>query len=297
MELRHLRYFVAIADAGTLSRAAERVFVTQSTLSHQLAQLEGELGVKLFERIGRSLRMSDAGTELLRHARGAIEKVQEGQRAMAQIRNVATGDLQVGVTHSLVNRLIPHVADAFVNAHPAVQLRISHLPAMDIEAQVASGALHLGVAFHPTSDEAVLGEHLFDDDLALAVSWTHPLAGRDSLRFTELKDLPLALTSRSSVTRRILDSSFQRAGIEPRVVMEIDSVHALQHIAENGITAAFLSRRTTPPSDRLTLIRMTDPLPQRSVGLVWKRSTYRCAAAVAFSKALRLAVEESFRPE
>ena len=84
MELRHLRYFVAIAETGTMARAAERVHVTQSTLSHQLAQLERDLGTVLFERVGRNLRLSDAGNAWLAHARGILAQVEEARRSLAR---------------------------------------------------------------------------------------------------------------------------------------------------------------------------------------------------------------------
>ena len=102
MELRQLRYFVAIADAGTMARAAGAVFVTQSTLSHQLAQLEKDVGDMLFERVGRSLRLSDAGRQLLGYARSILALVEESNQAVQQVRALATGSLRVGVIHSMV---------------------------------------------------------------------------------------------------------------------------------------------------------------------------------------------------
>src|SRR5258706_2502261 len=127
MELRHLRYFVAIADAGTMARASEEVFVTQSTLSHQLAELEDEIGCALFERIGRNLRLSDAGRELLGHARGVLAQVEEGKRAVTRVRSLAAGSLRVGVIHTFVTGLIPQVAASFVKAHPDVRLQVAEL--------------------------------------------------------------------------------------------------------------------------------------------------------------------------
>lgn len=282
MELRHLRYFVAIADAGTMARAAQQVFVTQSTLSHQLAQLEEEVGCLLFERIGRNLRLSDAGRELLGHARGVLAQVEEGKRAVMNARTLAAGSLRVGVIHTFVTGLIPQVAAAFVKAHPNVSLHVAELTALEIEAQVADGALDLGVAFFPPASDAVMGEHLFDDVLLLAVPAAHPLAARKAVRFDQLAELPLAMLGRRYATRRLLDAHFQRAGVRPRIVVEIDSVDALQRIVEQGVAAAFLPGRSARRSARVRLLEVTHPKPMRPAGLVWRRSTYRSAAAVAF---------------
>lgn len=212
VELRHLRYFVAMADAGTMAKAATLVFVTQSTLSHQLAQLEDEMGSALFERIGRTLRLSDAGRELLGHARGVLAQVEEGKRAVKHARSMVGGTLRVGVIHSFVTRLMPQVVVTVLKAHPSVLLQVVELTALEIEAQVAEGLLDLGVAFFPPRSDAVMGERLFDDTLLLAVPTSYVLADRSFVKFAQLADLPLALLGQRFATRRLLDAHFQRAG-------------------------------------------------------------------------------------
>jgi LysR family transcriptional regulator, cyn operon transcriptional activator len=287
MELRHLRYFVAIANAGTMAKASELVFVTQSTLSHQLAQLEAELGCALFERIGRSLRLSDAGRELLGHARGVLAQVEEGKQAVDRARTVASGILRVGVIHSFVTDLMPRVCSAYLKSHAGVKLQIVELTALDIEAQVAEGALDVGVAFYPPGNEAIMGERLFDDTLVLAVPPKHALAARKSVRFAQLDGVPLAMLGTRFATRRLLDGHFQRAGISPQIAVEIDSVDALLHLVQQGAATAFLPSRMVGRARGVRLVQVTDPKPVRSAGLVWRRSTYRAAAATAFADELK----------
>lgn len=286
MELRHLRYFVAIADAGTMGSAADHVHVSQSTLSHQLAQLEEEMGCALFERVGRGLKLSDAGRDLLGHARGVLAQVEEGKRAVMNARNVASGTLRVGVIHTFVTNLIPPVAAGFVRAHPMVRLQVAELTALEIESQVAEGSLDLGMAFFPPASEAVMGERIFDDTMVLAVPASHALAPRKSVKFAQLADVPLAMLGQRFATRRLLDAHFQRARVQPRVVLEIDSVDALQRVVDLGVAAAFLPGRTAKRSARVKLLDVTDPKPVRSAGLIWRRSPYRSAAALAFVAAL-----------
>jgi LysR family transcriptional regulator, cyn operon transcriptional activator len=282
MELRHLRYLVAMADAPTMGQAAELVFVTQSTLSHQLSRLEDELGVALFERVGRQLRITDAGRELLGYARGVLAQVEEGKRAVSRSRGTASGNLRVGVIHSFVTSLMPQVAAMFLKEHPGVSLQVAELTGVDIEGQVADGSLDLGVAFHPPLSEGVMGERLFDDTLVLAVPVAHPLATRTSVRFAQLAQVPLAMLGQRFATRRLLDTHFQRAGVRPHVVVEIDSVDALLRLVEQGAAAAFLPARSTRKSAKIRLLNVTDPKPVRAAGLVWRRSGYRSPAAVAF---------------
>lgn len=293
MELRHLRYFLAIADGGTMARAAERVHVTQSTLSHQLAQLEREVGTVLFERAGRSLRLSDAGSVWLGYARGILAQVDEARAAVARTRKLETGEVRIGVIHSFVTKLMPDIAAGFVKRHPGVRLQVHEMPGLEIESQVEAGALDLGFAFHPPSRVGVTGERLFDDTLALAVHARHALASQRSIRLSQLAGVPLGMLTQRFATRRLLDTHFQRAGVTPRIVIEIDSVDALERIAELGVGATFLPRRTTRPrrgAARLRLIDVTDPRLVRAAGLVWRRTAYRSAAASALGEYLRVAL-------
>lgn len=283
MELRHLRYFVAIADAQTMARAAETVHVTQSTLSHQLAQLEGELGCMLFERVGRQLRLSDAGQAFLGHARGVLAQVDEGRRALGAAQAQAVGSMKVGVIHSFVTDLMPQVCNACLRAYPAMRLQVLELPGPEIEAQVAAGSLDTGLGFYPTLHDGVSGQKLFEDELVLAVPRGHLLANRRSVRFAQLAETPLAMMGPRFATRRILDNYFQRAGVRPTIAVEIDSVDALQKLVELGAAAAFLPGRMARRSPRMRLLQVTDPRPTRTAGLVWRRTPYRSATATAFA--------------
>jgi LysR family transcriptional regulator, cyn operon transcriptional activator len=295
MDLRHLRYFIAIADSATMALAAEKVFVTQSTLSHQLAQLETELEVKLFERVGRGLKLSDSGKEYLGYARGILRQVEEGKQALSDLRTVATGSLRIGVIHSFVTHVMPQVSARFLKKYPHVQLKVHELTAIDIETQVEAGELDLGFAFSPissTGNGLIVGEHLFDDVLALAVPKKHPLSKRKSVSFKQLKDLPLAMMSRRFATRRLLDGHFAKAGVSPAIVIEIDSVDALERLVEQGVACAFLPARTTQPNKLFNLLEVVDPKPMRGAGLVWRNSNYRSAAAQAFAVELKSYVDD-----
>ena len=293
MELRHLRYFVAIADAGTMARAAEKVLVTQSTLSHQLAQLEEEVGDVLFERIGRNLRLSVAGRQLLGYARNVLSLIDEGKYAISQLREMSAGSLRVGVIHSFVTGIIPVVAANFMRRFPGMKLQFPELSAMDIEAQVADGSLDVGVAFFPVANDAVAGELLFDDTLVLALPARHALADAKRVRFAQLKDLPFAMLGPGYRTRRLIDAYFQQACLTPNVVVEMDSVDALFRMVEQGIAAALLPARTTRANARVRLLPVTDPKLVRSAGLIWRRSGYKSAAALSFVDELKRVLQRT----
>ncbi len=292
MDIRHLRYFVAIANAGSMAAAAKKVFVTQSTLSHQIAQLESELAVVLFERVGRGLVLSVNGKEFLGYARSVLQQIEEGKAALTNLQTVSAGKLHIGVIHSFLTHLIPDVSASFLKSYPNIRLFVRELTAIEIEAQVESGELDMGFAFFPLASDSrqIISEHLFDDILALAVPARHELAAVASLKFKQLSNIPLALMSQRFTTRRLLDSMFLRAGIKPNVIIEIDSVDALQRLVERGVACAFLPRLTTKPSAKIKFVTITDPKPVRGAGLIWRGGQFRSAAAQAFARELTLLV-------
>lgn len=224
-----------------------------------------------------------------------LAQIEEVKRALSDVRTLASGVLRVGAIHSFVTGLMPQVAGTFVRAHPGIRLQVAELTAADIEAQVAEGALDLGVGFFPPGSDAVLGEHLFDDRLLLASPARHPLARRTSIKFAQLADVPLAMLGRRFATRRLLDSYFQQAGVRPLITVEIASVDALHRIVEHGVASAFLPARTTRPSSRFRLIEVTHPRPVRAGGLIWRRSDYRSAAAQAFVEHLRQTLRDEVK--
>jgi LysR family cyn operon transcriptional activator len=118
----------------------------------------------------------------------------------------------------------------------------------------------------------------------LAVPRRHDLAGRRSVRFAQLGEVALAMMSPRYATRRILDNYFQRAGVRPNIVVEIDSVDALQKLVEIGAVAAFLPKRMTRPRRHVHLVEVTDPRPVRAAGLVWRRTAYRSSSALVFAE-------------
>jgi LysR family transcriptional regulator, cyn operon transcriptional activator len=290
MELRHLRYFLAIVGTSHMAKAAEQMFVTQSTLSHQLAQLEQELGVALFERVGRGLRLSVAGEQWAHVAREILDKVELGKEQLRGHARDVSGDLRIGVIHSYMTHLIAQVTSPLIERFPKLRLRVHELTALEIEAQVATGQLDVGLAFFPSTSAAVEATLLFDDQLVMAVHPTHALGHRSSIRLAQLQDYPMALMSPRFATRRLLDACFQQAGLRANVVLELDSIEALRLIAQDGKLLTFLPRRTTRSSAHLRLVKITEPQPTRAAGLIFRRTEYRSPAVQAFEAQLRTAI-------
>lgn len=282
MELRQLRYFLSVAETEHLTQSAQALFVTQSTLSHGLRQLEDELGVVLFDRVGRGLRLSQSGQAFRGYVGRALQELEAGRMELARISGLQAGTLTVGVIPTFLDTLVPPAAASFSAQYPGVRISIRDLRADLIEEQLVAGQLDVGVAFHPVAREDIATEHLFTEQLQLLVTTGHRLARRRSLPMRQLQGVALCLLPRSFATRRLLDECFRTAGVAPDVRVEMESVSALVGACESGQLATIVPERAAARATHLRAIALTEPQPARHAGVLWRKGGSRSVAAQAF---------------
>lgn len=288
MELRHLRYFLAVAETCHFRRASEALYVSQPTLSLQVQQLEQELGADLFERVGRRVRLTPAGELFRDHARRVLKELEDARAGLDELGGLKRGRVAVGVVQTVNADLVPTAAARFSAAYPGVALRVDQLSADAVEAGVADGTLDLGVSFTPPTDERVESSPLFDEELVLIVPASHRWASRARVRAADLDGEPLGLLPRGFSTRRIVDESLRAAGVAPRAAVEMNSVAGLVALVARGGPATILPALAAA-GDRpsVSRVRITDPTPRRSVGLLTRLGSRPPRAASAFADALR----------
>lgn len=288
MEIRQLLYFLELARTEHLTQSAGNLFVTQSTLSHGLRQLEEELNVQLFDRLGRGLRLSHAGQEFKSFAARALQEIEAGRMALSDLSGLKSGRLTVGSIPTFLNTVVPPAAAAFSRAYPGVHVQILDLRAGPIETQIVNGELDLGIAFLPTEHGDIETEALFDERMVLAVRPDHPLARRPDVKLADLAGIPLALLPRSFATRRMIDEGFRAARVNPVVRMEVASVEALLGVCRHGDLATIAPDRAASQASDLTRIPLTRPEMVRHAAVLWRRGASRSAAAREFAALLRL---------
>lgn len=286
MEIRQLRYFLDIAQTEHLTQSAQNLFVTQSTLSHGLRQLELELNVSLFDRLGRGLKLSQAGAEFRVYATRALREIEAGRMALAELSGLQSGKLTVGAFPTFLNTVVPITVAAFSQAHPRVMVEVRDLRAGSIETLLLRGELDLGIAFHPTEHEEIETEPLFDERMLLVVGPLHPLFGLRSLAMKALESMPLALLPHSFATRRLIEANLRQVGVTPTVRVEMESVEALLGVCRYSDLASIVPERAALQATDLHAITLTDPQMVRHAGILWRRGASRSAAARAFAALL-----------
>src|SRR5262249_13534929 len=202
IELRHLRYFLAVAEAAHFTRAAAKLHVTQPTLSHQIRQLEGQLNLTLFDRIGRRIKLTAAGELLLPHARRVLRELEQAQIALGELHGLKRGQLRVGIMQTVNACVIPEIVSRFSAAHPGVRITCHEMSVDDIESGLESGKLDLGISFMPATRDTLEGESLLTEELVLVTRAGHPLTRRRGIKVRELSSVPLVLLSSKYCTRQ-----------------------------------------------------------------------------------------------
>lgn len=290
MELRHLRYFVALAEEASFTRAARKMHVTQSTLSHQIRQIEDEVGRRLFDRIGRRVVITDAGDELLQSATRALKEVDEGVRRLKSAPGPLTGQLRVGATHTFNVKVIPECLAAFFELHPSVSVLVREMFASEIVELVDRGELDLGITYAPHSGQGLDFEPLYVEEMILATGSQHPWAARKRVRLVELHRQPLILPTASSSTRRIIEAALASVGAEPVAVAQLDSIAASVELVRRTRLGVIISRLATPDAPDLHILALENPTPVRTPGLLSKAGDAASPALRSFVGVLRRTV-------
>lgn len=294
MELRHLRYFLAVADSLSFTRAAAALHLTQPTLSHQIRQLEQHVGTALFDRVGRKVRLTAPGTIFRQHAERALKEIGSATAALAELEGLVHGTLTIGVFQSFNSSLLPPILTEFSAAHPGVSVRVRQLATGEMEERLVKGELDLGIAYVPPASDRIVAERLFDEPLVLVVGERHPYARRREIHVRELHDQPLIMLTPEFPSRKLLAECFAAEGYEPRIRIEINSIDAILATVKCSPLATIQTERMAALVPGLRRIRLRPKL-NRTVAIFWRREGYRPAAARAAAEMIKKAYGDRTR--
>jgi DNA-binding transcriptional LysR family regulator len=280
MELRQLRYLEAIVRHQHFTRAADELHVAQSALSHQMQGLERELGIELLHRTTRSVAPTEAGELVAARARGVLAELEALRAEIDELRGLLRGHVTVGAMLFGGALDIPAILGQFIGRYPGVELRLREGTAERMIGMLRQGDLDLTFALEVAPPEEMDREELSREELAVATSPDHPLAGAGPLPLAALDGQPLIAFQRGSTTRQILDEAMAAAGVRPRISLEANDL-ALIRVAR-GVGLAVLPRSTLERIGPPIAIRPLDPPLRMAVVLWWRRGRSLSPAARAF---------------
>jgi DNA-binding transcriptional LysR family regulator len=271
IELRHLRYFFAVAEELNFTRAARRLIVAQQTLSEGIVQLETILGLRLFERSTRPVQLTDAGARWLPHARETLEAAERAHDAAAQLRNGYTARLRVGLAATAAFALTPTLLEAFRRRHPRVALSTRHFDFGDPTGGLLSGATDIAIVRPPFSAEGLELLVIASEPRYVALSDQHPLAQRDSVSFEEIADEPwIEVDEPDPVWCAFWRLTALR--IQPlRVGAHGQGLQDLLEAARTGQAVGVVAESVArgQPWPRLSFVKVAD-IPSSDVAVAWR---------------------------
>ena len=284
MELRQLKQFAAVAEQMSFRRAAEKLHMAQPPLSVAIRKLEDELGAPLFERRGRSIRLTPAGAEALRGAQRVLAGAEELRQATRGAARGESGRVRVGFVGSATYALLPRLVPAFRSRWPAIELELHESTNLELIEQVQSEKLDLGLVRFPTASASALQFELVERDVFQAVLPAgHRLARQRQVSLTALAQEPLIdyASTRVAGLHAMVMLAFQHAGLSPRVAQEATQVQTVISLVESGLGVALVPSVAARLASRKVVFRPIRGLPASAaigIALAYPPSSETAAA-------------------
>jgi DNA-binding transcriptional LysR family regulator len=291
VELRQLRYFTVLAAELSFTRAARRLHVSQPPLSYQIANLEAELGARLFHRTSRSVQLSEAGKALLPHALAVLERVEEARGHVRRVAHGLEGRVKVGLAASHFLGPFPYFIREFRSRRPGVEVMLHEMRPADHLRELREGRLDLSVTRAAPPDPQLEALLLWRDPVVLAVPLHHPLAARRRVRLAGLQDEDFVfLKLDSSAFAQRLFEACVAAGFSPRIVQHVVEIPAALNLVAAGLGVALVPASLAKMrSDAVAICTLGRALQSAVTGDVYllRRAGEQPAAVHEFAEALR----------
>jgi LysR family hydrogen peroxide-inducible transcriptional activator len=297
MNLKDLKYLVALADTGHFGKAAERTFVSQPTLSAQLKKLEEYLGVKLVERQPKNVQLTDVGKQIVVRARRMLD---EGDEIIALARNNTdpfAGKLKIGLIPTIGPYLLPRVMQRIRKSLPHLGLMLYEHQTEPLLKRLRDGEVDLGIRALPVATDAMDTRVLYDEAFTVALPNDHPLAAKTSIKVSDLRGQTLLLLEDGHCLREQALEVCSRIGVREAEDFRATSLETLRQMVVAGLGITLLPETAVESpfgSQRGLSIRpFTKPAPTRTVGGVWRKSSTRAPAISAVCDILEHVMKQS----
>jgi len=286
LSLRQIRYFVAAADAGQISKAAMELNVSQSAVTAAVKGLEGELNARLFDRHAEGVRLTYEGHQFLQRARHVLAAVNEASRITATRREAIEGSLKVAMTYTVAGYFLPPHLARFQRNFPRIALALFERPRPEIEAGLLSGEFDLAMMLtsNLANRAAIDAQTLLRSRRRLWLSSDHPLLERASVTLADVAAEPYVMLTVDEA-EKTAGSYWQATPYRPRIIFRTSSVEAVRSMVSNGSGVTLLSDMVYRPwsleGERIEAVTLIDPVPSMDVGIAWARERPLAAAAKA----------------
>jgi LysR family hydrogen peroxide-inducible transcriptional activator len=277
MNLRDLRYLVALAEHRHFGRAAAASYVSQPTLSTQIRKLEEELGVTLVERTPRRVLLTETGREIVARARDVLHEVEQIRGIARRTRDPEAGSVRLGIFPTLGPYLLPHVVPEVRKRFPKLELLLVEEKTEEVLKRLREGKLDAGVLALPVHDDTLHSEFLFEEPFVLAAPKQHPLAQRNTLKLDDLEDQSLLLLEDGHCLRDQALEVCRMSGAGEKTGFRATSLETLRQMVAADVGVTLLPVLAVKPpvarADNIGLVEFRGRAPSRRIAMVWRKSS------------------------
>lgn len=271
MELRQIRYFIEVAKREHVTEAAHALHVAQSAVSRQIFNLEAELGVDLFIRKGRNVKLTPIGRVFLDHMEQAINVIEDARQVVSEYTDPERGTIHIGFPSSLATYILPTVISAFRNTYPHVQFELNQGSYHSLQDAIIKGDVNIAlVAPVPSEKEQIKGSILFTEKIVALLPISHPLAHMKALKLNELRDDSFVFYPTGFILREIIETHCKQIGFQPNVSFEGKDIDAIKGLVSAGLGISLIPEITLV--DNLPRATVTVPIIEpeitRTVGMM-----------------------------
>jgi len=289
VELAQLDAFISASECGSFSRAAELLQVAQPSLSNRIQSLEREFGQPLFERMGRGVRLTDAGKAFLPYAQRVMRTLDDGRLILDGTREGTSGNLMIATAPAVGTYMLPKLLEAFTNGREGIDVTVRTGHSQEVIQMVLEDDVQVGFGrpiFHPE----VTTQVLYQDELVLVVSAAHRYAKRGAVHLDDLADDPLILFDRDSSFYAMTMNTFRELGVTPRQKMQLDSIEASKKMVEANLGLALLPAMSVHREIQMGVLKKvhidTDEPVAWSIAVMFRRNKPQSGPMSAFLQLL-----------
>ncbi|MBS4177923.1 LysR family transcriptional regulator [Lederbergia citrea] len=290
MELRQIQYFIEVAKREHMTDAADALHVAQSAVSRQIVNLEAELGINLFIREGRNIRLTPIGRMFLEKMQQAMDVIEQARREIEECLDPEKGTVRIGFPSSLAAHLLPTVISAFRKKHPDVKFQLHQDSYRNLIDSVLKGDIDMALLGPlPMEERRVKSEILFMENLVALLSSNHPLAGKSSIPLDALRGDSFILSPKGYILRDVVINACKQYGFEPAVSFEGKDIDAIKGLVSAGLGVTLLPEITLVDSlPRATAkVRIAEPRVTRTVGVIIPKDRELMPTELLFYQFLR----------
>ncbi len=285
MELRHLRYFLAIVSAKSFTRAADQLGIAQPTLSQQIRQLEEIAGAPLFDRLGRRVALTSTGEALVPHAQDTLRAADAAVQSFNESTDLLSGQMSLASFPSLSPFMLPAMV-AFFNRYPKIHINHQELTTFDLYKAIQNGEVELGFGVNSAIPNGITARDLFKENLVLAFSAANPLSKQTVVSGRDLNRLPFVEFGYERLTHNSINKFFERNSVTPQYCMKAPSISALlQVISQTEMVGLVPESYSTMQYDNVSFQKLDRP-PSRNIAMLHLAKATASAASREFRKTI-----------